>query len=230
MQLLFIHGSGATEKAWKYQTEHFPGSIAITLPGHPEGECLASIPAMAAWLKQYVDEHSLSDLVLAGHSIGGGIALQYALDYPEDVCALISIGSGGRLRVHPDTLAFVEQALAQPDSIAPMIEGFWQNAREDIATELVADGMALGPAVFLSDFKACDEFDVMDRLGEIDLPMLAIVGTKDVMTPVKYAQFMVDKIQNARMEAIEGATHSAFVEYPDEVNAAIESFVEGLAP
>lgn len=228
MQLVFIHGSGATAKVWKYQSNHYPGSIAIDLPGHPEGDLIESIPDMAAWLKKTVDEKALSELVLIGHSIGGGIALQYALDYPEDVRALISIGSGGRLRVHPDTINYMEHALDDAVSIAPLIDSFWQKAGAEFASELKADGMALGPGVFLNDFKACDKFDVMDRLGEISVPMLAIVGTEDVMTPVKYAQFLVEKMHNASIEIIEGGTHSVFAEYPEEVNAAIDKFLQKL--
>ena len=228
MQLIFIHGSGTTGRAWKYQSEFFPGSIAVNLPGHPDGDLLDSIPAMAAWLKQFVQEQALSDLVLVGHSIGGGIALQYALDYPEDVRALVTVGSGGRLRVHPDTIAFVEQALSRPESIAPMIEGFWKNVSEEFAAELKADGLALGPGVFLSDFKACDKFDVMDRLGQISAPTLAIVGTKDVMTPVKYAEFLVEKLKDASLATIEGGTHSVFAEFPEQVNASLDRFLKQL--
>jgi pimeloyl-ACP methyl ester carboxylesterase len=228
MQIVFIHGSGGTGRVWKYQTRHFPAAIAITLPGHPEGELIDSVPGMAAWLKKYVDDNELCELVLVGHSIGGGIALQYALDYPEDVCALVSVGSGGRLRVHPDTIGFMEQALAKPDSIAPMVDGFWQKVEGDFARELTAEGMALGPAVFLNDFKACDKFDVMDRLGEISAPTLAIVGSEDVMTPVKYAEFLVQKLPDARLAIIEGGSHSVFAEYPQQVNAAIDEFLEDV--
>jgi pimeloyl-ACP methyl ester carboxylesterase len=228
MQLIFIHGSGTTGRAWKYQSEFFPESIAVNLPGHPDGDLLDSIPAMAAWLKQFVQEQALSDLVLVGHSIGGGIALQYALDYPEDVRALVTVGSGGRLRVHPDTIAFVEQALSRPESIAPMIEGFWKNVSEEFAAELKADGLALGPGVFLSDFKACDKFDVMDRLGQISAPTLAIVGTEDVMTPVKYAEFLVEKLKDASLATIEGGTHSVFAEFPEQVNASLDRFLKQL--
>ena len=228
MQLIFIHGSGTTGRAWKYQSEFFPGSIAVNLPGHPDGDLLDSIPAMAAWLKQFVQEQALSDLVLVGHSIGGGIALQYALDYPEDVRALVTVGSGGRLRVHPDTIAFVEQALSRPESIAPMIEGFWKNVSEEFAAKLKADGLALGPGVFLSDFKACDKFDVMDRLGQISAPTLAIVGTEDVMTPVKYAEFLVEKLKDASLATIEGGTHSVFAEFPEQVNASLDRFLKQL--
>lgn len=228
MQLLFIHGSGGTGKVWKYQSRYFPGSIAITLPGHAEGELIDSVSGMTVWLKQYVDEHDLSELVLVGHSIGGGIALQYALDYPEDVKALILIGSGGRLRVHPDTIRYMAQALSSSESVEPVIESFWQRVSPEFAAELMADGIALGPAVFLNDFKACDKFDVMERLGEISLPTLAVVGSKDVMTPQKYAEFMVEKMPKAEMQLIQGGTHSVFAEKPEEVNAAIEGFLVTL--
>ena len=48
---------------------------------------------------------------MAGHSLGGGIVLQYALDYPEDLAGIIPIGSGGRLKVHPDFLKMLETPL-----------------------------------------------------------------------------------------------------------------------
>lgn len=89
--------------------------------------------------------------------------------------------------------------------------------------------MALGPAVFLNDFKACDKFDVMDRLGEISAPTLAIVGSEDVMTPVKYAEFLVEKLPDARIAIIEGGSHSVFAEYPQQVNAAIDEFLDYLS-
>jgi pimeloyl-ACP methyl ester carboxylesterase len=75
---------------------------------------------------------------------------------------------------------------------------------------------------------AGDKFDVMDSLGEISVPMLAIVGTEDVMTAVKYAQFLVEKMQNASIEIIEGGTHSVFAQYPEEVNAAIDKLLRKL--
>ena len=228
MQLVFIHGSGGTGKVWKYQSEHFPDSIAVNLPGHPEGDLLDSVEDMAAWLRKHVDDRELSDLVLIGHSIGGGIALQYALDYPEDTLALILVGSGGRLRVHPDTISHMEQALANHESIEPFVDGFWQKVRPACTAQLKADSLALGPGVFLNDFKVCDKFDVMDRLGDLSMPTLAIAGTEDVMTPLKYAEFLVEKIQNAQCVVIDGGTHFVFAEYPEAVNAAIDEFLSKL--
>ena len=88
MQLLFIHGSGATSQVWRYQSAFFTDALTIDLPGRPEGECCTTIESATAWLKAYVDEHQLEDLVLIGHSLGTAIALQYALTYSTETKAI----------------------------------------------------------------------------------------------------------------------------------------------
>jgi len=85
-----------------------------------------------------------------------------------------------------------------------------------------------GLPVMLNDLKACDQFDIMDRLGDIDLPLLAVCGTEDIMTPPKYSQYMVDHMKNAWAVIIEGGTHFVFAEKPEEVNEAIEGFIKDL--
>jgi pimeloyl-ACP methyl ester carboxylesterase len=88
--------------------------------------------------------------------------------------------------------------------------------------------LRIGPAVLLSDFLCCDRFDIMDRVPEIKVPTLVIVGTQDEMTPVKYAQYLANKIPGSKLVIIEGATHSVATEKPDEVNEAIKEWREGL--
>jgi pimeloyl-ACP methyl ester carboxylesterase len=84
------------------------------------------------------------------------------------------------------------------------------------------------PAAFLNDLKACNAFDVMEALSTITVPVLAIVGDQDIMTPPKYTRFMVEKITGARSVIIPGGTHFVFAEKPAEVNQAIEGFVRSL--
>ena len=77
------------------------------------GDLCASIKEYTKWLKTYIHDKGYTDVVIAGHSMGGGVALQYALDYPEDLLGIIAIGSGGRLRVHPGILEALEAAVAE---------------------------------------------------------------------------------------------------------------------
>ena len=85
-----------------------------------------------------------------------------------------------------------------------------------------------GLAAMLNDLRACDKFDIMDRLGDIDTPLLAVSGTDDVMTPPKYSQYLVDHMHNARTVTIPGGTHFVFAEKPEEVNRVIEDFLKTL--
>jgi len=228
MQLIFIHGSGGCKESWKFQSAHFAGSDAVDLPGHPSGALCPTIPEYASWLRTYIHESGYSDVVLVGHSLGGGIALQYALDYPQDLAGVITVGSGGRLRVHPDFLQMMEKAIDEPSLLA----GFLGQAHAGIDPALAAvieRRTAENTArAFLNDFRACDRFDIMDQLAAIRVPMLAIVGDQDMMTPAKYSRFMVDKVPNAQMVVVPGGTHFVFAEQPEAVNGAIEAFLRSL--
>ncbi len=228
MQLVFIHGSGGSELVWRYQTEHFKDAVAVTLPGRGQGEPLKTVPEASQWLKQQVDTHGWQDLVLIGHSYGGGIALQYTLDYPEDVTAIISVGSGGRLRVHPDTLSFMKDMIDNPDEYPASLDESYEQVDPAFAEVLRERAIKQGPAAAYYDLMACDQFDVMARLGEINKPLHAIVGSEDVMTPPKYSEFLCKNMVEADMTLIEGGTHFVFAEQPEAVNQAIEAFLARL--
>jgi pimeloyl-ACP methyl ester carboxylesterase len=228
MKLIFIHGSGGCKESFQYQTQYFTGSEAIDLPGHPVGEPCSTIDDYVEWLHAYVEEKGYSDLVVAGHSLGGGIALLYGLTYPDNVRGLISVGSGGRLRVHPNFLDGLERAIADPENVQAPDLGASDLIDPALAATMARRSEENGLPAMLSDLRACDKFDIMDRLGEISMPLLAVCGTEDVMTPPKYSQYMTDSMENARTVLIPGGTHFAYAEKPDEVNRAIEEFLKEL--
>jgi pimeloyl-ACP methyl ester carboxylesterase len=228
MKLIFLHGSGGCRESWHHQVRFFAEADAVDLPGHPEGEPCTSIDAYVEWLRDYIQERDYRNVVLVGHSLGGAIAFLYALRYPEDLEAIISVGSGARLRVHPMYLEGLEKAIRKPE----LFEEFQATGREliepGLAEVLRRRGIENGPAVTLNDLRACDEFDIMNRLGEIGVPTLAICGSDDIMTPPKYSHRLVEKIPGARAVIIQGGTHMVFAEKPGEVNAAIDEFLQGL--
>jgi pimeloyl-ACP methyl ester carboxylesterase len=227
MQLVFIHGSGGTGKVWAYQLQRFPDALAVTLPGHPEGSACESIEAATAWLRAELGGRQ--DLVLVGHSLGGAIALQYALDHPEELAGVVLVGSGARLRVHPATLGALEQMIDSPDAFPQMMEDTWKKVPGELAGKLMQQAIVLGPLPFLQDLRICDRFDIIERLSEIQLPILAIVGSEDVMTPPKYSEFLRDQMPDVAVEVVEGGTHYVFAEFADRVNDGIEGFIGRLS-
>lgn len=227
-QVLFVHGSGECAEAFRFQLAAFPSARAVNLPGHPDGELLDSVSTNAAWLHRYAQQEGLRNFVLCGHSLGGAIALQYALDYPSDLRGLVLLGAGARLKVHPSFLEPLVTAVAGRARWIPDATNY-QRIEPDLATVLTRRRIENGAAAMLNDLSACNTFDITQRLSEIRLPVLALVGSEDVMTPPKYSSFLAAQLPHCEMTVIEGASHWGFAEKPDEFNAAIETFVAKLA-
>ena len=230
MKLIFIHGSGGCRDIWRYQTEYFPGSHAVDLPGHPHDQALESVEECVDWLREYIRAEGYEDIVLIGHSFGGAIALMYALRYPQELQGIIIIGSGARLRVHPVFLAPCEEAIkGSPQKWYELVEEMYRLTPQDYKREMVEKQKTIGPAVMLNDFLCCDKFDVMDRVHGIKVPTLIICGESDVMTPVKFANYLRDKIADSRVMVVPQSGHFVFAEKPEAVNEAIEDFLKGIS-
>lgn len=182
MKLIFIHGSGGSKEAWRYQVEHFPSAEAIDLPGHPRGKPCTSVDGYVEWLRNYIHERGYSKVILAGNSLGGGIVLLYALKYPGDLKGIITIGSGARLRVHPMYLTQLEEAIKNAKLLEEFLEKRWELIAPELKEVMRRRAFENGPVVFLNDYLCCDKFDIIARLGEIRVPTLAICGSQDIMT------------------------------------------------
>jgi len=228
MKLLFIPGAGASSKEWAFQTAYFADSEGVILPGHLDGELCKSVGEYTEWLKSYIQRQKYQDVVIVGHSFGGAIALLYALRHREDLKAIILVGSGARLRVRPDILDMVRGMIGNAEAWKTYVESVpaLKNPGMEAARQ---DMLKIGPTVLLSDFLCCDSFDIMDKVQDIKVPTLIINGSEDIMTPVKYAGYLIDKIAGAKLEVIDGGTHDVYIEKPGEVNRAIEKFLETLS-
>lgn len=228
-KLLFVHGAGGSGAVWHYQRERFADCDAVTLPGHPDGTPASSIDEYRDWLHGYISGKQYGKVVLAGQSMGGGIALSYALAYPDEVEALVLISTGARLRVNPAFLGLLsDNAGRDPswyrDVALPMYAGVEPGVRD----RLLDLQCSLPVSVHLTDFICCDRFDVMDRVAGIHVPVLIISGDADVMTPLKYSRYLAERIPGSCLAVIPGGGHLVFLQKPEEVNSEIDRFVRGL--
>jgi pimeloyl-ACP methyl ester carboxylesterase len=228
MQLIFIHGSGGCKESWQFQTKYFDESEAINLPGHPDGDLCPTINEYVEWLREYIQSKGYRDVVLVGHSLGGGIALQYALDDAENLKAIILIGSGARLKVSPDILEMLERAKEDNNLFIEFLKSIHVGVRPELIDIVNKRSEENGPASFLNDLKACDRFDTMDQISSIKLPVLALCGDQDIMTPPKYSQYLANNMYDAKAEIVPGGNHHVHTEKPSEVNHIIETFLQRL--
>jgi len=230
--VVFLHGSGGSHHTWRDQWAGLKGVARLVvpdLPGHAEsmGPPRETVEGYAAWLANFVMETGLSKFVLAGHSMGGAIALQAALSRIGGLEALILAGTGAKLKVSP---VIFDGIAARFREFAPeLVEWMMAKAADPALREDVTrDVLSTKPSTFASDFRACDAFDVRGRLGEINVPALVVVGDDDRLTPLKYSEFLATNLRGAVLKILRGAGHIAMLEKPVEMNNVIASFLHSL--
>ena len=225
MKLVFLHGSGCSSLSFYYQLRHFRSAKAIDLPGHPDGKPCESIDGYVEWVRGFIRARRYKNVVLGGHSMGGAIAMRYALKYPEELKGLILIGTGARLRVHP---YYLDRCQNPGEGNLPWLEGhmqYYSDVAPDVLPVVKQRAAEVGPEVELNDLMACNSFDMLDQVADIKLPTNIICGSDDVMTPVKYSDFLASKIEGAREAIIPGGSHFVLMEEYQKVNEEIEGFL-----
>lgn len=230
--VLMLHGSGGRAEYYLSQLRGLPDTMnraAIDLPGcgKTPGPASDEVADYARWLGDFLAAGPVKP-ILMGHSLGGAVAQQLALTRPELLQGLILLGTGCRLRVFP---AILEGIVENYQPTVEMIVRYCY--AEGASKRTLAQGVeminATDPMVLLSHFTACDNFNVCERLAEIKLPTLVLVGDQDNLTPVKYSRFLAEHIAGAELKVIEGGGHMVNIEQADKVNQAIADFVQGLA-
>jgi 3-oxoadipate enol-lactonase len=225
---VFIHGSGCTSSVFAAQTATFSNSYAIDLPGHgtPAAGGPVTIAAYADALERDLEARGIESAVLCGSSMGGAVALEAALRKNPRIGAVVLLGSGAKLRVAPALFESLESDFeAGVRALVPM---FFAHPNAALVDAGVAQMLEVGQAQTVADFRACDAFDVTGRVEELGLPLLALTGEQDRLTPPKFAAFLADRVPGAEARILPEAGHLAMVERPDETNAALRAFVDSL--
>jgi len=230
--IVFIHGSGGTNILWQAQVESLAdemNTIALNLPGHgrSDGKGMSRMADYANSVSGFIKSIDARTPVICGLSIGGAIVLQLLIDEPENYKAGIVVNAGAKLKVMPQLFETIEKDY--PGFVNSMYSLGASNKTDPAKIKPLADSMLLcPPEVTRKDFSACDAFDVREKLNGINIPVLVMTASEDLLTPIKYGQFLRDRIPNAAMVNIEDAGHLSPIEKPDNVASAIRAFIRTL--
>jgi pimeloyl-ACP methyl ester carboxylesterase len=256
--LLLIHGIGDSCDTWRdiiplLARDHTV--IAPDLLGHGRSDkprADYSVAAYANAMRDLISVLGIERVTVVGHSLGGGVAMQFAYQYPERCQRLVLVSSGGVSRdVHPMLrLASIPSA----DVVLPLLA--WPATRiaaralftllESLATDLGRDADDL-LRVFeaLPDAPARTAFvrtlrAVVDRRGQVitmldrcyltlGMPTLLVWGTRDAVIPYQHARLAHAAMPGSRLDTFEDAGHFPHHSDPQRFETTLRDFLASTA-
>jgi pyruvate dehydrogenase E2 component (dihydrolipoamide acetyltransferase) len=235
--VLFIHGFGGDLDNWLFNLDALAEThrvFALDLPGHGQSTPQApgtTLADLAAFVGKFMDAVGLERAHLVGHSMGGGIAAQMAIDAPARVrsVALISpVGFGDEInnaytdgfvtaQSRRELKPVVELLFANPELVSrQMLDDLLKYKRLDGVSDALT---ALGSGLFAGGRQAARPGDA---LGDAGKPVLVIWGGKDRIIPAAHAQ---NAPSGATVRVFDDAGHMSQMEKANEVNGLLKEHV-----
>lgn len=236
--LVFIHGWTADRHRWDDQLAHFAGRyrvIRLDLPGHGSSDLTAepyTIGELARNVRALLDRLGVDRFVAVGHSMGGMIALTLALKHPERVERLVVVDSLARMVYSRSRQLLILLSRLLPFRMFVAINirrAFKPGTPPAEVARYVAQAQSTPRRVVMGCFNAMRRFDVLDRVGELELPMLIVHGYFDVQFPLREALRMAVRIPESLVKVL-NTGHEALVEDPEAVTRAVGWFLETTFP
>jgi pimeloyl-ACP methyl ester carboxylesterase len=233
--LVLIMGLGADHSAWEQHVAAFADEYRCFAVDN-RGSGRSDAPAGPYTTAQMADDYAglieglgLAPARVVGISMGGAIAQQLAIRHPDLVARLVLVSSWGRTDAYTaDVFAQlrIARAVFAPADLARLLQlliwsppGFDARLGDLQAERSTEPGMSV--EAFLAQCDACVGHDVVDRLGEVTVPTLVTVGSRDVFTPIELSEELADLIPNAELRVYEGAGHAHHWERLDDFNADV---------
>lgn len=247
--LILLAGMGADHRSWFPQIATFKRYYkVITFDGRGIGRTdrpreFYTFETLAEDIVGLMDRLSLDSAHLLGESLGGIVAQETAINFPQRVRKLVlantSVGLGVEMQVHPDLIKSYSQpegpALGEFDpskvnvgkAMRAMIALSFNSRLYRLAMMLMATLYVRSSAFkgMGEQIKAISSHSTLDRLHLIQSPTLVITGTGDRIIPPRMSDVLASCIPNARLVKVEGGSHALHVEMYRRFNQEVLDFL-----
>ncbi len=233
--LVVIHGGGGDARTWQKNIVELSEKYTVyapDLPGYGGSQRLAGdyyIPELSDFIGSFASSLGLERFYLVGHSMGGGVALDYALKSPQKIKKLVLVSSLCLGR----EIAFWVRLFSIPAilrsvgvltiSILKSIK--WMAERLNPAEFI----MPLSPASMTvgGNISTIRQQSVVlkDRLAEVAMPTLLVWGSRDPIVPVRHAYQAAKVIPNCQVKVFENCGHNVHREELAEFSSTISGFL-----
>lgn len=185
-----------------------------------------SVPSLSQWLHQLLMDRGITQPILLGNSLGGHLALDYALSYPGYVQGLVLTGSSG---LFENDLGSTRPKRYDRNYVKERASlTFYDDLVNDTIVEEILDVLQ-SPAKLgrlLRIARSTHEHNLEHHLHAIKKPVLLVWGRDDVITPPQVAETFLEKLPSASLKWIEQCGHAPMMERPEQFAAYLFEFLE----
>ena len=241
--VLLLHGLGADATSWTLQLPALTGAgfrpIATDTPGFGQSPYDGhgwSIRRIAAELASLLEELQTGPAHVVGLSMGGTIAQQFALDFPQLTRRLVLVSTFSVLR--PDTLSgwfyFIQRlvvvnTLGLPAQARLVAQRIFPAPHQEYLREILVETISRAdPRAYRKAMASLGLFNSMKRLGEIKVPTLVVTGADDTTVTPARQHLLVDGIPDARQVIVPHAGHAVPVDQAERFNRELLAFLVNL--
>ncbi len=243
--LVFVHGFQASGRIWQLVCQELPDDLyrMIVVDNRGAGQSDAPAEEAAYGVKPFADDLyglitalDLHDIILVGHSMGGATALQFAVDHPDVVRALVLVdpaGPDGIDAAVTDVEAAVESRIGRrgrPDA-ATIAAGFGPNVPPGFARALAEDMAAAPEQRLRGSYRSMLTLRIGGAVSRLPMPVLMIAGDDDQTVPLPNLLDTYRKLPpGSGLHVWHGVGHSPNVETPERFARVLRRFVERTVP
>lgn len=223
--LVFIHGLSDSLLYWEFLASHLKRDyqiIRMDLRGHGEsylGNDEVNIDLYVSDLKNLLDDLNLDNVDLIGFSLGGAVALDFSLKYPENVSSLVLMSSFSKSDEYlTNIFTQFKDALKNSfedfyDLILPMVlcPEVIDDNREALDQIREFASKTANTDAYIKAVDACMEFDVDDSLSKIEVPTLVMSGKYDEISLLTSQRQLQKKIKNSELIVFDNVKHNLLV-------------------
>ncbi len=251
--VVLIHGVGRFLKEWRPSFDALAAHYrvyALDLPGHGHTDKPLSVSYrlvdLARFVNEFVGALDIDQAHVVGHSLGGGIALQLTLQFPDAVDRLVLVCSAGLGKEATLVLRITAVPVLGEILTRPSLKGTRRLLKEFVKdpaflTDAFVDlsyRMAALPGAQQAVLKTLrsagnlfGQYDdtyrpIVDNLGSIESPVLIIWGRQDRVLPVAHGQAAVKELPNASLKILEDCGHLPMLEQTQKFNESILDFLK----
>ena len=231
--LILLHGLFGTLDNFQYLLKDFGKTYNVIAPIMPVFELPlrhVSVAGLVDFMVGFVDFKKLSKFHILGNSLGGHIALLYALKEPSHVLSIILTGSSG---LYEKAMGTTFPRREDKEYIRKKIQSTFYDpasASDAMIDEVFAAVNDRGKVIrAISMAKSALRHNLADKLGQINTPALLIWGKQDAITPPFVGEKFKELLPNSTLFFIDKCGHAPMLERPLEFNKYLADFLHKLA-